>query len=314
MSETNISKYSTEEWDYIRKRFEDSILNKTEIAKLGQNVGISWPFKDKDETPAKYIEFELDELQSVPGLVGKKRRVRILMDILRETLAFDDPFGDMVDSVESESEEDVTFSRILEKLEVPTDYPAEFLHFSKATEALLKERGIGTLMECVEFGQNHAQDAETGGDLKIFLNSLAHKDEKEMARHMPYRRGERGFHLAEAIGLICQSLSEPARLHLMQKGGIELSEEESRILASSGQLDIEASVKYGLDKLDRVAEWFHSEVPGLEQAFSAEGSPERYFLHINEPSVERMAVELSRLRFSPESEKKSGFLGRLFGR
>ncbi|PXA04181.1 hypothetical protein DDZ13_09085 [Coraliomargarita sinensis] len=315
MSESKIEKYSAKEWDYIRKRFYNSILNETEIAKLGQNVGISWPFKGKDETPAKYIDLEFEELQSVPGLVGKMSRVKVLMDILRETLAFDDPFGDMVDTVENESQEDDTFNRILEKLEVPMDYPAEFLHFSKETEELLQSEDVKTLMECVHFGQNIARNAVMGGDLKSFLNSLAHKDEKAMSTHMPYRRGERGLHLAEAIGLICRSLNTSTQLHLLQVGGVTLTGEEQQKLASSSKLDIEGSMKRALDKLSRVGEWFSAEVPDLEQTFTTEGSPERYFISINDARIERMAVELARLKFAPEEEKKSsGFLGRIFGR
>ena len=314
MSDCKIEKYSPQEWDQIRKRFYNSILNETEIAKLGQNVGISWPFKGRDETPAKYIDFDFEELQSVPGLVGKKRRIKVLMDILRETLAFDDPFGDMVDTVESESEEDDTFKRILEKLEIPMDYPAEFLHFSEETEDLLAGEDIQTLIECVHFGQNIARSAVVGGDLKSFLNSLAHKDERSMAKHMPFRRGARGLHLAEAIGLICASLSTPTQLHLLRKAEVTLTDEEQRTLSSASRLDIEASVKGSLDKINKLTEWFSKEVPDLEQAFTTGGSPERYFISINEPRIERMAVELSRMKFAPEEEKKSGFLGRIFGR
>ncbi|MFO8026372.1 MAG: hypothetical protein R6U56_01755 [Opitutales bacterium] len=314
MSETKMKKYSADEWDYMRKRFYNSILNETEVAKLGQNVGISWPFKGSDETPAKYIDYDFEELQSVPGMVGRKSRIKTLMDILRETMAFDDPFGDMVESVENESQEDDTFHHILNKMEIPVDYPAEFLHFSKETEDLLKDEEVDTLMECVRFGQNIARSAVIGGELKSFLNSLAHKDEQTLAKHMPYRRGRRGLHLPEAIGLICASLKTPAQLHLMQKGGITLNEEEMRTLSSASQLDIEAAVKSALDKLAGVAEWFASDVPELEQAFAADGSPERFFISINDARTERMAVELSRLQFAPEAKKKSGFLGRIFGR
>lgn len=314
MSETNIEKYSAEEWDFLRKRFYNSILNETEVAKLGQNVGVSWPFKGKDETPAKYMDFSFDELQQVPGLIGKKSRVKILMDILRETLAFDDPFGDMVATVESESQEDDTFKRILEKLKIPGTYPAAFLHFSKDTLGLLKNEEVTTLLECVHFGQNLARSVVIGGDLKTFLNSLAHKDERIMSTHMPYRRGERGLHLAEAIGLVCEDLDAPTKLYLLKSGGIALSEEEQNLLSKSSKLNIEATIKNALEQIVKRAEWFSAEASDLEQAFTTGGSPERFFIAINEPRRERIAVELSRLQFTPEDEKKSGFLGRIFGR
>lgn len=272
-------KYSAEEWDHIRKRFYNSILNETEIAKLGQNVGISWPFKGSDEA-----------------------------------LAFDDPFGDMVATVETESQEDDTFKRILSKLSIHGDYPAEFLHFSKDTEQLLKAEEVTTLMDCVHFGQNLARNVVIGGDLKSFLNSLAHKDEKLMATHMPYRRGEKGLHLAEAIGLLCEDLNEATKLHLLEAADTALNDEEKRILSASSRLEIEASLKTALDKLDKLAKWFSSEVPDIEQAFTTGGSPARFFISINEPRRERMAVELSRLKFAPGEERKSCFFGRIFGR
>ena len=59
MTQSTPVKYSAEEWEYFRKRFFNSMLNDTQVAALGQNVGVSWPFKGSDETPAKYIEFDL---------------------------------------------------------------------------------------------------------------------------------------------------------------------------------------------------------------------------------------------------------------
>jgi hypothetical protein len=314
MGEKNIEKYSAEEWDYIRRRYSSSILSETEIGKLGQNVGISWPFKGRGETPAKYTDYDFEELKTVPGFIGKVSRVKVLMDILRETLAFDSPFGDLVASLEIGSLEDATFTHSLDKLGIPEDFPATLMHFSEDTQELLKNEGVGTLIECVHFCQNIAQGIPIGGDdLKGFLNSLAQKDEWVMAKHMPYRRGERGLHLAEAIGLLCEGLDTPTQLYFMQEGGITLSDEEQEALASSSKLNIEASVKCALDKLAKVLEWFSAEAPELQQAFATGGSPERFFITINELRRERMAVELSKLYFAPKREKKSGFLGRIFG-
>ena len=112
-------KYSAEEWKYLCDRFSKSILKTTEIAELGRNVGISWPFKGSDETPEKYISFSFEELESVPGLIGKKKRVKTLMDVLREILAFDDPFSDMMDTVEKKNTEDRIYHRVLKKLGIP---------------------------------------------------------------------------------------------------------------------------------------------------------------------------------------------------
>lgn len=314
MSETSLEKYSAEEWNHLRKRFFNSILNDTEIAKLGQNVGVSWPFKGKGETASKYIEYDFEELKSVPGLIGKTRRIQILMDILRETLAFDDPFSDMVDTVEAESEEDDTFERILAKLEIPPSYPSEFIHFEEGTKELLKNEDVNTLIEIVHFGQKIARNVVVGGDLRTFLNGLAHKDEVGVAKHIPYRRGIRGLHLAEAIGLIANDMPKAAQLHLLAQAEIGLTEEEQAVLSKASSLNIEASIKAAVDKVGKVSEWFIAETDDLKQLFSTGGSPERYFIMINDPLRERMALDLAKLYLEIGDVKKSGFLGKLFGR
>lgn len=314
MSDTSFEKYSAEEWDHIRKRFFNSILNTTEIAKLGQNVGVSWPFKGKGETAEKYIEYDFEELQSVPGLVGKQKRIQTLMDILRETLAFDDPFSDMVDTVEAESEEDDTFERILAKLEIPPSYPTGFVHFEEGTQELLKNEDVNTLIEIVHFGQKIARNVVVGGDLKTFLNGLAHKDEVGISKHLPYRRGIRGLHLAEAIGLIAADLPEAAQLQLLSQGGVGLTDEETAALSRASSLNVEGYIKAAVDKVGKVSEWFTAEAADLKQVFTTGGSPERYFIMINDPRRERMALELAKLQLGIGDAKKSGFLGKLFGR
>lgn len=314
MSKENIEHYSEQEWEYIRKRFFNSILNETEIAKLGQNVGVSWPFKGGDETPNKYIEYTFEELNSVPGLVGKKGRIHKLMDILRETLAFDDPFGDMVDTVEEESYEDNTFERILAKLQVPTNYPAKFLQFSEDTKELLKSEELTTLLEVVHFGQKLARNVVVGGDLKTFLNGLAHKDDVGIRKHMPYRRGERGLHLAEAIALVAEGFDESLQLELLHQSGVGLTEEEEAVRKKASKLNTEAQLKLGLEQVKDLCEWFTAEAIDLEQIFNTGGMPERFFLNVNEPRVERLALALSRLHFGIDEQKKGGLFGKLFGR
>ncbi|MGZ0706711.1 hypothetical protein ACWPKO_00025 [Coraliomargarita sp. W4R53] len=314
MSEAPLEKYSAEEWNHIRKRFFNSILNDTEIAKLGQNVGVSWPFKGKGETASKYIEYDFEELQSVPGLIGKKSRIKMLMDILRETLAFDDPFSDMVDTVEAESEEDDTFERILAKLEIPPSYPCEFVHFEEGTRELLRNEDINTLIEVVHFGQKIARNVVVGGDLKTFLNGLAHQDEVGITKHLPYRRSIRGLHLAEAIGLIAGDLPEAAQLQLLSQSGASLTNEESALLAKASSLNVEAAIKAAVERVVKVSDWFTAEASDLKQVFNTGGSPDRYFIMINDPRRERMAIELAKLQLGINDTKKAGFLGKLFGR
>jgi hypothetical protein len=315
MSNSSPEKYSAEEWDHLRDRFFDSILNDTEIANLGQNLGISWPFKGADETPAKYIQYDFDELKSVPGLVGKASRIKTLMNILRETLAFDDPFSDMVDTVQSESKEDNTFERILDKLEIPLNYPSDLVHFKADTmELLSKAEDVHTLIDVLHFGQKLEHNAPVGSDLKNFLNGLAHKDELGVAKHLPYRRGIRGLHLSEAIGLTARDLPESAQLQLLGNEAAGLSEDEAATVAQASSTDTEAAIKAAVEKVAKACQWFTADAAELEQVFASGGSPERFFILMDDPRRERIAVQLSKLHLNIHDSKKSGLLGRIFRR
>lgn len=307
-------KYSAEEWEHLRSRFLSSILNDTEIAVLGQNASISWPFKGSDETPAKYIEYDFEELQHVPGLIGKKKRVQTLMDILRETLAFDDPFSDMADTVEAESEQDDTFARILARYKIPANYPAEFIAFCPETRELIKAEDLKTLIEVIHFGQNLAQNVVVGGDLKSFLNGIAHEDAPSMMQYLPYRPGERGVYLAEAIGLIARSLDQDVQLELLHQSGLALTEEETAQRERASGLRLEAELKTAIARVAAVCAWFTQEASDLEQIFTTGGSPERYFIPINEPRSERVALTLTRAHFGiTDKAEGRGILGKLSG-
>lgn len=309
-------RYSKDEWEFIRGRFRKSILNEMEIGKLGQNAGISWPFKGSGETPNKYIEYSFEELKSVPGLIGKKSRIHKLVDILRETLAFDDPFGEMADKVEAEGENDVTFERILERIGVDKDYPANFVHFSEETIELLgRESSATTLIGIINFGQILEQSSTEGSDLRAFINSLAHKDDIGIRKHIPYRRGDSGLHLAEAIGLIAEDLDEPLKNELLFQSGVDLSEKELALRESELSDISEIQLTAALDQVTEVCLWFSVESADLKDIFSSGGMPERFFLTNNEPSTERVALALARLHFGARASSlsKLGLLGKLSG-
>jgi hypothetical protein len=306
--------YTAKEWEHLRKRFLGSILNDTTVAVLGQNAGISWPLRGSDDTPNKYIEYTFEELQQVPGLIGKNKRVHQLMDILRETLAFDDPFSDMVDTVEAESKQDDTFERILARYNIPANYPAEFIDFCPETRALIKGEDLKTLIEVIRFGQNLAQNVIVGGDLKTFLNGIAQEDGPSMMKHLPYRAADRGLYLAEAIGLIARSLDVRVQLELLAQSGLALTVEEEATRHASGQLITEAELQPAVARVAAVCEWFTQEAADLELVFTAGGSPERYFTPINNPRHERIALMLTRAHFGISSqEARKGFMDKLSG-
>src|SRR3954467_7109443 len=99
---------TAKDWDEIRTAFASSIMVDTSLNSLAQNLdGPEWPIKGKDETAAKYIDLSFDEAVEVLQLKGQKpERMDQLVSLLKETLAFDSPFGDMVEQTEAASARD----------------------------------------------------------------------------------------------------------------------------------------------------------------------------------------------------------------
>ena len=296
-------KYSDEEWEHFRQRFSDSILKTTEIAELGRSVGVSWPFKS--ETPEKYIKFSFEELQSVPGLIGKKKRVNDLMDIFREILAFDDPFSDMMDTVEQKNKEDRIYERVLKKLEIPEDYPVKLMFFSEDSKKSLHQNGIKTLIEAIRFGKRSSAKNGHDNDLQSFINGLALINEATIRKHLPFRVGQLGLHLPEAIGLMVSNLDQPIRYGLLRQAGVSLTDSESSVLEKS-EPNLEASLKVVSMLFNELCSWFETQTAELKQLCSEPESIERYFLPINDAEIERISIALSIIHFgTPQGDKTS---------
>ncbi len=313
MSSQTSDIYSSDAWERLRERFEGSEMSDMELHILGQNAGKSWPFKGPDETPAKYLEYDFDDLGSVPGLVGKKRRVQILMDILTETLAFDDPFADMADKVEADGEHDVTYERVMVRFEIPEAYPAKFIALDSEASGLLKQQGCETLGEVITYAANLPYDSIGAEDLKSFLNLLGHKDELGIGRYIPYRRGKPGLHLAEAVGLIAANLPENLQLELLSQTGVDLKPDEAAKLEAASTLTLEGQLKTALEQIDAIAEWFATEAAELQQLIEEGGSYERYFITINDARTERIALALARIQFGDPTKERTGLMAKLGG-
>lgn len=306
-------KYSAEEWQYLCKRFSKSILKTTEIADLGRNVGISWPFKGSDETPEKYISFSFEELQSVPGLIGKKKRVKILMDVLREILAFDDPFSDMMDTVEKKNTEDRIYHRVLKKLKIPEDYPVNLMFFLPATRELLYKNGIKTLIEAINFGKRSSIKVESNHDLPSLINGLALINEATIRKHLPFRIGQSGLHLPEAVGLLVRGIEKPVQIELLIQAGIPLTESETSTRETTQHTSLEAALKVVSVRFNELCSWFSDEVDNLKQLCDSPQSIERYFLPINDAEVERVSIALAMINFGDLKRNKGNMLGKISG-
>jgi hypothetical protein len=270
-------KTTAKEWDDVRTAFATSIMVDTSINSLAQNLdGPDWPIKTKDETPAKYIDHSFDEVMELLQLKGQKAdRLDQLVGILKETLAFDSPFGDMVEQTQAASERDNQLLKNMAKLSIPENFPVALTALEPGTLEFCKLEKLSTLGEFAVFAQNMSQNVIVGGDFKKLLNALSHVDEAALAEVMPFRRGHKGLHLVEA-------LAQAAR------------------------------AKDGAARAELATTWFSDELRAIEKDVSAGGSLSRYFVALENPELEKRAAELLRphlrLRAPVAEEKKKGGL------
>jgi len=282
-------KSTATDWDQVRSAFASSIMVDTSLDSLAQNLdGVAWPIAGKDETPAHYIDRDFEEVVELLQLKGQSpEAIDQLIAILRETLAFDNPFGDMVAQTEVAATRDNVLLKNLAKLGIPENFPIVLTALSTDTLEFCRLEQLATLGEFAVFAQNIAQNVIVGGDFKKLLNALSHVDEAAIAEVLPFRRGTKGLHLVEAVGQVAPAPDAAARV------GVAVT-------------------------------WFHDELTALEQELANGGSLARQFVVLGNPALEAKCVALLQphvrlpAKSTPEPvaepKKKSGVFGWLFGR
>ncbi len=321
-----MAKFTSTEWDEIRKKFRHSIMADTSLVSLAQNLDTQeWPHAGEEEKPSKYMDFTYDELMMMPEIAGKAEQADHLIGILKETLAFDDPFGDMVAQVEETAAKDNPILKTLARLSIPDTYPMALANFSEGTRIVCASEGVKTIGEFANLGQQMSTRVVLGGDFRNALNALTHGDEEGIGQFLPYRKGSTGLHLAEAIGLLAAGLPRPEQLGLAKSYGAKLSPADTAAAKALTKEQVE-KIEAGLRvTLNAALDWFTDGKAALIKHVSDGGTYDRYFVVLNDPAREAIAVRLtsSALKGSITAkaapvgaveEKKGGFFSRLFGR
>ena len=319
-----MAKFNSNEWDEVRKKFRHSIMADTSLVSLAQNLDTKeWPHKGDEEKPSKYIEFSYDELLMLPEIAGSADRADHLIGILKETLAFDDPFGDMVAEVEKTAAKDNPILKTLARLNIPDTYPLTLANFSEGTRAVCSSEGVKTIGEFANLGQQMSTRVVLGGDFRNALNALTHGDEEGIGQFLPYRKGSTGLHLAEAVGLVAAGLPRADQLSLAKAYGAKLSPADASA-AKSLTKDQVAKLESGVRaNVTAALDWFKDQKVALvKQLEDGTISYDRYFVVINDPAREAIAVRLvsgmlqvsAKASAAPTETKKGGLFGRLFGR
>jgi len=263
------SKATAKEWDEVRKAFADSIMIDTSLSSLAQNLdGADWPMKGKDETPGKYVDLTFDEVLEILVLKGQPaERFDQLVSILKETLAFDDPFGDMVDQTAESAAKDNTLLKNLAKLGIPGDFPVKLTALNADTLEFCRLEKLVTLEAFAVFAQGMAQSVIVGGDFRKLLNALSHVDEASLAEVLPFRPGVKGLHLVEALAQATRAADPYAQA------------EEAKT-------------------------WFSDQFAFLARDASSPATLARHFVVLGNPALEQKAAAL--LRPKPRSANADG--------
>ena len=319
-----MGKFNSKEWDEIRKKFRHSIMADTSLVSLAQNLDTQeWPNKGEDEKPSKYIDFSYEELLMMPEIAGKGDRADHLIGILKETLAFDDPFGDMVAQVEETSAKENPILKTLSRLSIPEDFPLALVNFSEGTRVVCNSEGVKTIGEFANLGQQMSTRVVLGGDFRTALNALTHGDEESIAQFLPYRKGHTGLHLPEAIGLVAAGLPRAEQLALARFHGAKLGPADA---AAAKTITKEQAEKHEAKLRPAVAsalDWFKDQQTALLKHLNEGGTLERYFVVLNDHAREAIAVRLTGAALkgsvkgpaaAPVEEKKRGMFSRFFGK
>jgi hypothetical protein len=272
------ARYTAKDWDEVRLAFASSLMVDISISSLAQNLDSpDWPIKRPEETPTAYIDLTYEEVCELLALKGFPTHADLLISILKDTLAFDDPFGDMVQQTAAAGERDNALLKNMAKLEVPESFPIGLTALDEDTREFCRLEKLQTLGEFARFAQGLAQNVIVGGDFKRLLNALSHVDEATLAQLLPFRRGAKGLHLIECLA----------------QGG-----------------------EHGPERARLAADWFRAEFAALENDLAAGGKLARQLMVLDDPAAEsRVAAVLRPLlkggAAAAVEGKKSGWFGGL---
>ena len=320
-----MAKYTSTEWDEIRKKFRHSIMADTSLVSLAQNLDVQeWPHKAEDEKASKYIEFDYSELMMMPEIAGKADKADHLIGILKETLAFDDPFGDMVSQVEETASKENPILKTLSRLGISDKFPLMLTNFSEGTRIVCASEGVKTIGEFANLGQQMSTRVVLGGDFRNALNALTHGDEEGISQFLPYRKGSTGLHLPEAIGLIPAGLPRAEQLSLAKAYGAKLSNTDAAAAKPIGKDQIEKHEGMMRATVNTALDWFKDDKEALLKHLANGGTYERYFVVLNDPVREAIAAKLlsgavknvaqTGIPAVAIEEKKGGFFSKIFGK
>jgi hypothetical protein len=310
-------KFTEQDWDEIRMAFHTSIMVDTSLVSLAQNLDTEeWPFTGAEETPAKYIDLSYPELARTLSLAGSAESINHLITILRDTMAFDNPFGEMVQQTEVRGAKDNQLLKNFAKVEIPESYPIGLTQLSAETIEFCQRENLSTLGQFAIFAQSMSKTVIVSGDFRKLLNAISHIDESGLAELMPFRPGSKGLHLPEALTLPVNALAPAMRYALLRNFGAQLTKEEALEAEAVSEEEVTAAAAALRARADQFFAWFADELAELKAQIDEGGSIERYLMVLNDPVAETLVSVLLQPHLKPmpsvqegkKARKPGGFL------
>lgn len=311
------ARYSAKEWDEVRMAFGASILVDTSLTSLAQNLeGTNWPLSGREEVPATYIDLSFADMRERLALLGQPPRVADqLIDILKETLAFDDPFAEMVTQTESASVADNPLVKNLAKLKIPADFPITLTALPAETLLFCRLENITTLGELALTAQRMAGSVIVGGDFRSLLNALSNVDERTLARLLPFRPGSKGLHYIEGLaqGVGAQPVAIQAALAKQLKQELpEAAEEMAGAVSDKELAQAKTTLRAHAAALRGFCEEDYKE---LQAQMAAGASPRRLVAVLGDPAIEAVVADLiTPVPVAAQPQPRTGFFARLLHR
>ncbi len=321
--ETIVQNFGKSEWDEVRVAFLNSLMMDTPISSLAQNLELEegWPIKGDGEVPSKYIGLTWEEIRQIPKLAEHPQCISLLISILQETMAFDEPFGEMADSVENNTKNDDALTRTLAELEIPLGLPLDITLLEQEVIDFCAGESVSTIGEFAAFSERLARSGLLlGGNLQGLLNALIVRDEAMIAHYLPYRPQVKGVHMVEAFGILLRKLSDSERNSLLKRYGSKYVEDNLVKAKRADELELKL-----LSQTRRIANFFGSDMVEVYRLLGSGRSFESFFHRFNdEDQILICGTLLRKLLQSEESgkdrnrqpvaRKRRGFFARIFNR
>jgi len=258
--------FTSSDWNSLRTAFASSILVDTPLCSLARNLdGLAWADEDEGETAARYIDLEFEEARALLVKSGQSAdKLATLAAILSETLAFDAPFGEMLEQSKAAEARENPLLKTLSKLSIPEAFPVTLTVLGPDALEFCRLERLPTLGAFAAFAQEMAEKIVVSGDFRRLLNALSQLDEEVLASLLPYRKGVKGLHLAEALVQAARSATPAARA-------------------------AEAGV------------WFAEELTALRAEAAAGGRISRHLAPLGDPAAEALAAPLLKALVRPAS-------------